>query len=500
MASFSVSVTKGRGHLRHNNREIIANNIDKDRIHMNVVYKAETIEDAYEKLFGAELRRYNEGKKPSRQIHDYMQHIRESKNGEKPFYEVVVQVGNMYDCGYGTEYFKMATNVLDEYMKEFQKNNPNLYVFNAVLHLDEKTPHLHIDYIPVARGYQQGLQVRNSLDKALKQQGIGGKANKFESSSKHWQDREKDSLAGILREHGHERKPDTGLKRKHLSNEVFKATMQVAENEISQMPDKVKYQEPKFGKKDVVRVQKKDLEQLERKAKLNKVLEHSSVRITQDAKEKRAQAERVLADAEAKQREASALKDKYQALYIEQTSLRERYDTLYQAYEDRKQTIDRLEFQKRTEQAKRKDLEQSFDKAVEKATEPLKQELDAWKDVATEVIRSHNIVLKALVFVADRLPVKGVLRDILESALTFAKNHAQKHDYLRLLDGKVELTREVGRHMTTEMDFRNGERGKGVYAKDGTFLAKCDTRQDASKLFPNHDFRPRDRGGWGMDL
>ena len=66
-------------------------------------------------------------------------------------------------------------------MQDFSERNPNLYVFNAVLHMDEATPHLHIDYIPVAHGYQKGLQVRNSLDKALKEQGIDGNS-KFQVS------------------------------------------------------------------------------------------------------------------------------------------------------------------------------------------------------------------------------------------------------------------------------------------------------------------------------
>lgn len=494
MASLSLSVRKGKGHLRHNNRDIIANNIDKDRMGLNVVYKAEPLADAYEKCFGEELRRYNADKKPCRQIPDYLEHIKQSKNGEKPFYEIVVQVGNMYDCGVGQPNHADAKKILDKYMQSFQNRNPNLYVFNAVLHMDEKTPHLHIDYIPLAKGYKNGLQVRNSLDKALKQQGVDGMANAFENSNARWQDMEKDALGEILREYGHDRKPDTGLKREHLSNDGFKATMQRTENEIAQMPDKVQYREPMFGKKDKVMVEKKDLVLLERKAKLSKVNENASKRVLDNATEKLERAEKVLARAEREQQEVERLKKQYQTLYNEQATLRERYDTLYRGYEDRGLKISRLEHEKQWEVAKRKDLEQNFDNAVEKATEPLQKELSAWKSVATEVIRSHSIVLKALTFVCDRLPETSVLRDVLESALKYAVRHSKKHEYVQLLDDKVELTEEVRALMTSNLEYKNGNQGVGVYSKDGTFIVKCSSEIRAEQLFPKAHFPSIDRG------
>lgn len=98
-----------------------------------------------------------------------MYEIEHSGNKEKVFYENVVQIGKMEDTpvvdenGNLTEEAKQAIEVLDKYANTFQERNPNLYVFNCVLHLDEATPHLHIDYIPVAHGYKKGLQTRNSL-------------------------------------------------------------------------------------------------------------------------------------------------------------------------------------------------------------------------------------------------------------------------------------------------------------------------------------------------
>lgn len=69
------------------------------------------------------------------------------------------------------EQAEKAKEVLQEYFHEFEKNNPNIHVFNAKIHMDEKTPHMHIDFIPVADGYKTGMPKRNSYSKALEQQG-----------------------------------------------------------------------------------------------------------------------------------------------------------------------------------------------------------------------------------------------------------------------------------------------------------------------------------------
>ena len=69
--------------------------------------------------------------------------------------------------------------------KTFQERNPNLYLFNCVMHLDEATPHLHIDYIPVANGYKTGMKTRNSLTKALQQMGFAKAVSKRKMKQLH---------------------------------------------------------------------------------------------------------------------------------------------------------------------------------------------------------------------------------------------------------------------------------------------------------------------------
>ena len=123
-----------------------------------------------------------------------MQRIKDSGNNEKLFYENIVQVGDKYSHGFGSGNEEQAIDILDEYAKSFQERNPNLYVFNMKMHLDEASPHLHIDYIPVATGYKRGLGTRNSLTKAHENMGIPRGTGRNDNSTMKWQEREKEYL------------------------------------------------------------------------------------------------------------------------------------------------------------------------------------------------------------------------------------------------------------------------------------------------------------------
>ena len=140
MAKASLSVVKGKGSINHNNREFVTDNVDKDRIKDNITYKRESLAEAYRHCFGEAIENYNAKQKRSDRringVQGYMEQIRNSKNGEKLFYENLIQVGNMRDSGVGTEQGETCKQILDKYMREFEERNPNLYVFNAVMHLD----------------------------------------------------------------------------------------------------------------------------------------------------------------------------------------------------------------------------------------------------------------------------------------------------------------------------------------------------------------------------
>ena len=144
----SISIELGKGVINHNNRKFIAENVDREKTKNNIEYKNIPIEEAYHILFDDALQRYNDKQtRKSRRIPSYYEHIKNSKQ-ENLFYEIIVQVGNRDDMGVGTENEELAKRILDRYMKEFEERNPYLFVFNAHLHMDEATPHLHIDFSP----------------------------------------------------------------------------------------------------------------------------------------------------------------------------------------------------------------------------------------------------------------------------------------------------------------------------------------------------------------
>lgn len=235
MAAKTISFPKGKGHLTHNNREFICNNVVPERTAWNRIYIQEPLKDAYEKCFGQALRDYNAAqKRKDRQKDNYLKEIENSGNKEKAFYENIVQIGKKTDTpvtdenGVLTEEAEAAIEVLDRYAKIFQERNPNLYLFNCVMHLDEATPHLHIDYIPVAHGYKNGMKTRNSLTKAFQQMGFAKAVSRKQNETVAWQEREREYLTELCREQGIEIEV-LGIQRDNLSLPEYKAAMREVE-------------------------------------------------------------------------------------------------------------------------------------------------------------------------------------------------------------------------------------------------------------------------------
>lgn len=235
----SLTFRVDNGVIEHNNRTFIAKNVVQERIPDNIVYKQEDIRDKYHEIFDSALEQYNsKQKRNDRIISDYYEHMKKSKK-EKPFYEVVVQFGDISNCGYGQKYYENAKKMLDEYMQEFEKRNPNIKVFNAIMHLDEATPHLHIDFLPVCHNQKQGLSTRISLKKALEEQGFFSKSKK-QSEWARWAAAEKDAMAGILKLHEFSR----DVKNAHYSHmeceeyRQTKAEIEKMNKHINQLKEK----------------------------------------------------------------------------------------------------------------------------------------------------------------------------------------------------------------------------------------------------------------------
>lgn len=211
----TISFMTGKGSLNHNSRKFHAKNTDPNRTHWNVEYCNEDIKDVYHELFDDALKRYNDKQtRKDRKIDDYYEKIRSGKQ-EKLFHEVILQIGDKDNMGSETMEGQLAAKILDEYMKGFQERNPTLRVFAAHLHMDETTPHLHVDFVPYTTGSKRGLDTRVSLKQALSALGFKG-GTRIETELNQWVAAEKQQLASIMLDHGIEWE-QKGTHEKHLS-------------------------------------------------------------------------------------------------------------------------------------------------------------------------------------------------------------------------------------------------------------------------------------------
>ena len=223
----------GKGSLNHNSRKFHAKNTDPNRTHWNVEYCNEDIKDVYHELFDDALKRYNDKQtRKDRKIDDYYEKIRSGKQ-EKLFHEVILQIGDKDNMGSETMEGQLAAKILDEYMKGFQERNPTLRVFAAHLHLDEATPHLHIDFIPYVTGSKLGLDTRVSLKQALSSLGFKG-GSRSETELNQWVQSEKQKLAMVMRENEIEW-DQKGTHEQHLS--VLDYKKKVREQEVEELTE-----------------------------------------------------------------------------------------------------------------------------------------------------------------------------------------------------------------------------------------------------------------------
>lgn len=209
--------------------------MDSQRISDNIILKQDDIKSVYHELFDDALVEYNvKQKRKDRVIKNYHEHIRHSRQ-EKEFHEVIFQIGNKDDTPVNSEIGKTAADILKQFAEEFQKRNPHLRVFNSVIHMDEATPHLHIDFVPFAVKQKRGLSTRVSLSKALEQQGFVGEG-KFNTCSKLWIDSEKKRLSELMLFRGIEWE-QLGTQKEHLS--VLDYKKQERQKEVAHLENKI---------------------------------------------------------------------------------------------------------------------------------------------------------------------------------------------------------------------------------------------------------------------
>lgn len=216
----TISGMIGKGSIAHNERKFIAENVDAARTIRNVVLQSENVKDIYHELFDEAIERYNaKQKRKDRKIEDYYEHIRTGKQ-EKVFHEAIFQIGNKDDTGCLSREGQIARLALLDFAKDFQKRNPQFRVFGIYLHMDEATPHLHIDFVPYVTGSKRGPDTRVSMKQALSSRGFVGKGRE-NTEYNQWMESEKQELAKIAERYGMiwEQK---GTHREHLDVLNFK--------------------------------------------------------------------------------------------------------------------------------------------------------------------------------------------------------------------------------------------------------------------------------------
>ena len=220
MMKRTISGMIGAGSLAHNRRDFVAENVDPKKTQYNICYRNENLQEVYKELFDEAVERYNVGKRNDRKITNYYEKIRLGKQ-EKLFHEVIFQIGNCGDMAVGTEEGELAVKILDEFLKDFEKRNPTLRLFNCYLHLDESTPHLHVDFVPYVSGWTgKGMDTKVSLKQALKSLGFPG-GSKRDTELNQWINHEKEVLAEVAKKYGIEWE-QKGTHEEHLDVYNFK--------------------------------------------------------------------------------------------------------------------------------------------------------------------------------------------------------------------------------------------------------------------------------------
>lgn len=297
----TISFMNGEGSIGHNTRRFIADNVDASRTKNNITLIHEDIKQAYHKLFDKALKEYNAKQKcKDRQIKSYYDKISRSKQ-EKLFYEVIVQIGNRDDTGVGSYSAEVATWVLKDYVKKFQLRNPQLYVIGAYIHLDEETPHLHLNFIPWVSGCKRGLETKTSLKAALATRGFvsEGKGN---TEWKQWAEAEKDDIALIMSRYGIDwKKKDTH--NKHLS--VLDYKKQERAKEVAELEEEIE------GAQVVLELKEERIESLE------KEIENKRVSFREEQSEAQKKLDDTIAENQKLQSETTDLRLKNSELRLE---------------------------------------------------------------------------------------------------------------------------------------------------------------------------------------
>lgn len=218
--ALSMSVSGGAVNARHDlDPEYRARlkNVDRSKTKDNLILAGESIEHAYERLFGEATETYNARQvskgRPDRQIEDYYAHVRDAYRADRakvghsksrsgrpaPAIEYVVQLGNRETWSRELDEAGAKAVYSDAFDRIKERTAGAIGWFAAAVHVDETdgTPHMHIIGIPYGQSPNRGLPVQVSMNKALKTMGLDRLPD--------LQDALMGCLEGAARDHGVER-------------------------------------------------------------------------------------------------------------------------------------------------------------------------------------------------------------------------------------------------------------------------------------------------------
>lgn len=449
MEEQTLSITIGSGDIRHNNRLFKPSNVDHSRTPDNITLTREDIQDAYHRLFDESVNKYNESQKRNdRKIKNYFDKIYRSKK-EKPFYEFIVQVGNQND----QPDQKKCEEILEDFHKMMQKDYPNMAIFNSVIHVDESTPHLHLDFIPIGEGYKKGLEKRVSMQKALQNLGFSNYAD-FRSELMQ-------KFEEIAKKHEIERKRDVAVGERHLTIQDYRALNRMAEKKIEDL--------------DKTRVPRSSSRVLK---KLNVVPVEMYEEVSRDNTYRKTQNEALSSENDALRSQISKLKTKNNIDIYEAT------------IENQKEQIERLEVvlkEKKEERSQYYNKWWKTDETVRKLEKELKLEKQSNKQLKELIQNNEKSVSEAKKTQDENNKLKAEV-DRLKNKLddqwsTNNSTHMQNVDLKRENKNKTDEITSLKKEITA-LEAQNGDMRANINRHDRfvDVLQKCSARGNLDKI------------------
>lgn len=449
MEERTLSITIGGGDIRHNNRLFRPSNVDHSRTPNNITLAREDIQDAYHRLFNDSVTKYNESQKRNdRKIKNYFDKIYRSKK-EKPFYEFIIQVGNQND----QPDQKKCAEILENFHKMMQKDYPNMAIFNSVIHVDESTPHLHLDFIPIGEGYKKGLEKRVSMQKALQNLGFSNYAD--------FRNELMQKFEIIAKNHDIERKRDVAVGERHLTIQDYRALNRMAEQKIEDL--------------DKTRVSRSSSRVLK---KLNVVPVEMYEEVSRDNMYRKTQNEALSSENDALRSQISKLKTK------------NNIDTYEAVIENQKEQIERLEVvlkEKKEERSKYYNKWWETDETARKLEEELKLEKQSNKQLKELIQNNEKSVSEAKKTQDESKKLKAEV-DRLKNKLddqwsTNNSTHMQNVDLKREIKNKTDEIATLKTEITT-LEAQNGDMRANINRQERfvDVLQKCSARGNLDKI------------------